>query len=646
MSKQDDIAAELSVKIREATKETDITGTNAAFFETPESLRIKLLDKETIDKQKRVGMSEQRIRDVLPKLRKLFSFYRAYPDIYLDSIVDPHQHFSLKPYQRILLRVMLRYRYVFATFPRGYSKSFLAILANYLKCIFYPNSKVFLVSPGKQQSMSIIQEKVNEIWDIWPALKNEVIIGREAASSKMQSNLFNLKFKNGSFFDVVPCSEHARGLRRTAGIIEESAKIDGKLLSNVIIPTMNISRRAANGKEDPNDMTNKSQCYITSAGSTSCFAYDKMSTIFLWSLLRPEESICLGGTWRLPVIYGLLDKNFVEDLKSDGTYSVDTFAKEYESQWVGETTTAFFDADSFDRCRTVKDAMFAAPEKMPRGARIVLGYDVGRSNDLSTCVVLYMEPQANGTYIKKVVNIFAWDGVHFNIQANNIKKLLMRYNATKVVIDANGPGLGLIDFLTVKTVDKDTGVEYPAIGVDRECDTTNTYSNFYQVEEPLYNEKIWLMRASDRSNTVMHNLVSSQISSGKLRFLIPDNIKKDSLSRSTEWAHLTDEQKVKRLQPFVMTRILRQEMMNLRRTTEDTANITLKKIKSTIKKDKFSALEYGLWYCRKLELERRHSTSFTTSLNLASSGSQPNGGQIDFSKRISGFKRESFSRRS
>lgn len=61
---------------------------------------------------------------------------------------------------------------------------------------------------------------------------------------------------------------------------------------------MNVSRRAACGMVDPNDITNKSQNYITTAGEKNTFAYDKLVEITVWSLLRPWESMVLGGTWR------------------------------------------------------------------------------------------------------------------------------------------------------------------------------------------------------------------------------------------------------------------------------------------------------------------------------------------------------------
>lgn len=47
------------------------------------------------------------------------------------------------------------------------------------------------------------------------------------------------------------------------GLIDEVILVDGEKFSQVIVPMMNVSRRAANGEVDPNDKMNKSQIYIT-----------------------------------------------------------------------------------------------------------------------------------------------------------------------------------------------------------------------------------------------------------------------------------------------------------------------------------------------------------------------------------------------
>ena len=55
-----------------------------------------------------------------------------------------------------------------------------------------------------------------------------------------------------------------------------------------------------------------------------------MITLLVRQIIEPEKAIILGGTWRIPVLVGLLDRNFVQDLKRDGTFNDAAFAREYE----------------------------------------------------------------------------------------------------------------------------------------------------------------------------------------------------------------------------------------------------------------------------------------------------------------------------
>lgn len=84
---------------------------------------------------------------------------------------------------------------------------------------------------------------------------------------------------------------------------------------------MNVSRMI-NGEVDPDEKLNKSQVYITTAGYKNTFAYEKLIQIFCQSVARPKDAIIMGGSWRVPVIEGLLDKGFVRELKMDGEPSV------------------------------------------------------------------------------------------------------------------------------------------------------------------------------------------------------------------------------------------------------------------------------------------------------------------------------------
>lgn len=54
-------------------------------------------------------------------------------------------------------------------------------------------------------------------------------------------------FKNGSYFDNIAASERSRGKRRNGMVFEECATIDGTILSEVLVPIMNVSRKAMDG---------------------------------------------------------------------------------------------------------------------------------------------------------------------------------------------------------------------------------------------------------------------------------------------------------------------------------------------------------------------------------------------------------------
>lgn len=94
--------------------------------------------------------------------------------------------------------------------------------------------------------------------------------------------------------------------------------MDQTALQEIIIPTMNVSRRLPDGTRDDHETLNKSQVYVTTAGWKNSFSYEKLIQILVWQILKPNEAMVIGGTWRVPVLEGLLSKSFVNELKADG----------------------------------------------------------------------------------------------------------------------------------------------------------------------------------------------------------------------------------------------------------------------------------------------------------------------------------------
>lgn len=71
----------------------------------------------------------------------------------------------------------MRYRDIYVTAPRAFSKSFITILGLMLQCIFMPGTKRFICAPGKSQSAQIAREKIIEIYDRWPLIRKEIVGG-------------------------------------------------------------------------------------------------------------------------------------------------------------------------------------------------------------------------------------------------------------------------------------------------------------------------------------------------------------------------------------------------------------------------------------------------------------------------------------
>lgn len=101
-------------------------------------------------REKELYLTEQRVRDNIKPFTKYVSFWREYPDMFIDMIKGEDSKFEFFFYQRVFLRAAMRHRYFFGTFTRAFSKSFLAILLNIIKCILYPGIKVFITSGGKE----------------------------------------------------------------------------------------------------------------------------------------------------------------------------------------------------------------------------------------------------------------------------------------------------------------------------------------------------------------------------------------------------------------------------------------------------------------------------------------------------------------
>ena len=574
---------------------------------------MALQDLLQISKSKqKMGISEERIEAIKPALRQYIAFWREYPDMFIDFLQTgadgtiPNDGLKFYFYQRVFLRVSVRYRQVYAVFPRGYSKSFLAVLSLMIRCILYPGAKLFTSAGGKSQSASILKEKVDELCRLVPALGRE--IDRRPKKTQESKDKCIYVFKNGSYFDNVAANEKARGGRRHAGVLEECVGIDGKILQEVLIPMMSISRKCLDGTKQKDEALNKAELYITTAGQKNTFPYRKLIQVLVKMIVDPGSAFILGGTYKILVLLGQYEKTFVQDQKRDETFNEAAFGREYESRWSGTVEDAFFNGDAFDRNRLLQKPEYEYSGRSNNQSYYILSMDVGRTQCDSVICVFKVVPQPVGEAFKSLVNMYTLSDEHFEDQAIQVKKLFYKYKARRLVIDGNGLGIGFLDYMVKGQTDPKTGDTYPDFGVlNDDKGEYKKYKTAVTEEEAMY-----IIKANAPINTEAHANVQTQLNAGKLKFLIDDRAAKVKLLDTKIGQNMRSEERNEYLKPFMLTTILKEEMANLREENEG-VNIILKRANKGISKDKFSAFEYGLYYIKQEEDKKKKKKKFNAA---------------------------------
>lgn len=546
------------------------------------------LEKGTVITEEWLGRNEELLYDS-------WCIYAAYPDIYLDLIRPKDSNFNLFPYQRVFLRACMRYTTIYITAARATSKTFLSILAKYLQCVFIPNHVGSIVAPNKNQAAKISKQKIEEIWRIWPLLANELEQYNGGPHANFGKDYCDLFFKNGSRLSIVGALDSDRGLRTHATLIDEVRDQDGDMISEVILPQMNVSRRTAQGLVNPYEHINTQVIYATSAGMKSSFAYSALIDTFEKAIIDPTLNFCIGLDYRIPVLHGLIDRNYVMNLKLSPSYNESTFASEYMGTWLGGSDESWFNFEKLTHYRKIKNPEWSQKFRGDPNIFYLISVDVGRLSDQTVACVWRINIK-QGKFYSTLVYLEVLgrqaETKTFVQQATDLKKLIYRYNPREVVIDCNGLGVGLADEM-IRTQMDENGVTYSPLGFFNNDD----YKKIQPKDAP---QILYSLKANGPLNSKIHGNAYSRLNSGMVRFLISEQDARAALLATQQGQKMPFEKRVKRLMPHELTTKLFEEMANLR-LKHNGLDIVLEQINEHFPKDKYSAFAYGLWRIKELE---------------------------------------------
>ena len=543
-------------------------------------------------------------REFLDSNQELFTKYLnlwiLYPDLFLDVIqsTDDAKNFHLKPFQRIALRASMRYRYHFWTATRATSKSFTAYLCALVRAVLLPNSSIMIASEVKGTVINIAKDKFAQFFRHWPLLEKELTTRADDGKTgvKSSTNYYELYFKNGSQITVVS-KDTSRGLRATAGILEECALISEEAYVEVLWPQLNVKRREVDGTLNV-DEPSSPQTFITTAADRTVYMYQRLIEIAVNAVLRPKEYFCWGLSYEIPLHYGLIDKSTMLDQRYSNTVSEESFARENLSIWTGNSEDAWLDSRRLNKHRSLLkcEREYNVNSTNPN-AWYEIGCDVGRYSANTAIMVIKVLPGAQ-RFKKNVVYTEVINGANYiTEQAPRIKKLIQLYNPREIIIDGNGPGIGLLDAMVLPSFDASTGEQFPAYF---------TFNNEHHLppemkqeqEEPnmKYNALIYDVKASASNEDEIHAAFLTSINNGSTSFLAHERVVKDKLMKTRKGQKMTAYDRRKFLLPYEMTSRLMDELNNLRLKPTGVENkYKVERISKSIEKDRFSALEYALY---------------------------------------------------
>nr|DAX83978.1 MAG TPA: large terminase [Caudoviricetes sp.] len=521
----------------------------------------------------------------------MISFFRKYPDYLLDYAKTESTMYDLTPFQRVYLRAFFRYKKVGIVATRGISKTYSNVLAHFLKCVLYPNNKLALAMPTKDQSARVVKEKIDEIVRDYPLLANEI----DESNCSYQKDYVKIAFKNGSTLDTLTVGQSSRGLRCYGISMEEivDERMNAKILNEVIEPIVAQPRPIPNFGADVENEYSMTKAYVTTAGTKQSYCYEKFASLFQ-EMTQGKATIVLGTSYEMGTYFGTLTESEVIDKKNDATYSPLAFDREYRSIFTGSSEGSLVSADELSKTRTLTRPFTKADDKDIKNPNVhyVLSYDVarasGKSSANSALVVVRIEDRGNGTYTKQLVNIFTQEGVHFENQAKFLKRKVVEYNARILCIDINGMGWGLVDYLTSE-ID-----ENPPYSIVNNPD-------YDQYKKPNSIPMIFAVNASSKEtkNSNIINHFMSVVAKNDVKLLVSE-------SQARSMINEMDGRKHAELSlPFIQTDRLVDEIMNLIYVNSGNTG-TIKQVSTKIQKDRFSAFAYALYWIFLQEVQNKN----------------------------------------
>lgn len=466
------------------------------------------------------------------------------------------------------------------------------------RAILYPGSKIVCTAPTFKQGKEIILKITDDFMQKSALLRNEI-----EKWSTGQNDCY-VMFKNGSWMRVYVASENSRGARSNVIVGDERRMISKDIIDKVFRP-MNSSPRQPGYLSKPEyahlQEMNK-EIYMSSAWYAASEMFDDVKA-YTANFLNPKFSYFICDLpYQLAIKESLLMRQQIVNEISEATFNSVAFSMEREGLFFGSAEDALFDFKILDKQRVLVDGLrsldyyrdnnLRIPEKEKNEIR-VLSVDIAlmasrkHNNDASALLIHSAIPTGSYNYLDNIVYVDTQEGLVTEDLGLLIMRYFYQYNCDYLVIDCNGPGQSVADYIMADRYDPIYGQTYGAIN----CINNEDIAARCKVAGAP--KVMYAIKANAKQNNDMVLALRAGFQNGYINLLLSDNNIEDKLSKIRGYSKLSENQQARLKLPYIQTTFLVDELINLE---HDISNGLIKvREKSGMRKDRYSSLEYGYY---------------------------------------------------
>lgn len=480
----------------------------------------------------------------------------------------------------------------------------------------YPGTKIVVTAGVKSQANEVLSKIKDDLMVGWQwgsdNLRNEI------KDININANNSECTFKNGSWIKVKTSTDTARSARANILITDEFRMVAKSIIDTVLKRFLTAPRTPGylDKPEYKHLVERNKEIYASSAWYASHWSFDKVKSYFVNMMAGRKYFVC-SLPYQISIKEGLLQREQIEDEMSEEDFDPMTFEMEMGALFHSDLDGNFFNYTELESQRKLKNCFYpltlyqAKDITIPKrafGEERILSVDVGlmsskkNSNDASSLIINSAIPVNDLEYRSNIVYLENHEGLSTDELGLIVMRTFYKYDCTQLVLDTNGIGLGVFDFVIKDQYDPQTGETYRAFT----CCNDKVMASRCKVSNA--NDCLWSIKANASFNNEMCILLRSGFQNKKINLLVHEIEGEEIVKGKVKgYSKLDPRYKAMLKIPYIQTSLLINELVNLDHKINN-GNIQIIE-KSGMRKDRYSSLGYNYWVLQQIVRKKRPQKS-------------------------------------